>query len=69
MYIVEGDKILEISCTDQQYRVLIRQENITKLYCNKNIVSFDVTKERYMEGYEYRYETGKIEKIQLTIAA
>ena len=55
--------------TVQDIMDLIQQENITKLYCNKNIVSFDVTKERYMEGYEYRYETGKIEKIQLTIAA
>ena len=69
MYIVEGDQILEISCARQQYRVLIRQECITDLYCDKNIVSFHVTKERYMEGYEYRHETGEIEKIQLVIAA
>ena len=69
VYIVEGDQILEISCARQQYRVLIRQECITDLYCDKNIVSFHVTKERYMEGYEYRHETGEIEKIQLVIAA
>ena len=68
-YIVEGDTILESSCTDQQYRVLIRQESIADLYCDEDGVLFTVIKERYMQSYDYRYETGEIEKISLTRAA
>lgn len=69
VYIVEGDSILEISCEDQQYRVLIRQESIADLYCDEDGVLFTVIKERYMQSYDYRYETGEIEKIPLSRAA
>ena len=65
VYIVEGDKILEISCTDQQYRVLIRQESIADLFCDEQEIFFEVRKERYVEAYSYYPDTGETEKIPL----